>query len=267
MPTTEPAAQSDLFVVRVASLSEVGDRAENQDALACVQKDHLTCLIVSDGAGGHAGGELASRLVVDAVVDSFLRELTFSPRALQSYLQQASEHVAAGRRADGMADMSATVAVVLIDHDNHSALCGHLGDTRIYLFRAGRLQHVTKDHSMVQQFVDAGYLTADEMRTHPKRSVLFAAIGPTHEQLPIVSADPLALAPGDALLICTDGLWEWLSDDTIAACLAQSQTPDGWLAGLCEKAAASSQSTSRPRDNYSAQAVWFLSSTNQSTAP
>lgn len=267
MPTTDTTARSDLFEMRIASVSEVGDRAVNQDALACVHKDHLTCLIVSDGAGGHAGGEVASRMVVDAVVDSFLRELTFSPRALQSYLQQASDHVAAGRRAAATADMSATVAVVLIDQDNQSVICGHLGDTRIYLFRAGRLQQVTKDHSMVQQFVDAGYLSADQMRVHPKRSVLFAAIGPVHEQSPIVSADPIALVPGDALLICTDGLWEWLTDEELLVSLQQSHNPDEWLASLCKKAAANSQDAPRQRDNYSAQAVWFFSSINQSSAP
>ena len=267
MLTIEPITRSDLFGMRIASLSEVGDRAVNQDALACVHKDHLTCLIVSDGAGGHAGGEVASRLVVDAVVDSFLRELTFSQRAVQSYLQQASDHVAAGRCAATMSDMSATAAVVLIDQDNRTAICGHLGDTRIYLFRAGRLQQVTKDHSMVQQFVDAGYLTANQMRAHPKRSVLFAAIGPSHEQLPVVSADPITLMPGDALLICTDGLWEWLTDDDLLACLQQSHNPDEWLACLCETAAANSQGDPRERDNYSAQAVWFFSPTNYSSAP
>lgn len=254
------------LMLQLASVSEVGDRTTNQDALACAQKDHLTCLVVSDGAGGHAGGEVASRLVVDAVTDSFLRELSFSPRALQSYLQQATEHVGAGRRAAGMADMSATVAVVLIDHENATALYGHLGDTRIYLLRAGQVQHVTKDHSLVQQFVDAGYLSADKMRTHPQRSVLFAAIGPEHEQAPVVSTSPIALDDGDALLICTDGLWEWLTDDDILRCLAHARSPDEWLVSLCEQAAQCSGTVPRQRDNYSAQAVWFRTAPHLASA-
>lgn len=271
---TEHLIVAPPLLLQIATVSEVGDRTANQDALACAQKDHLTCLVVSDGAGGHAGGEVASRLVVEAITESFMRELSFSPRALQSYLQQATEQVAAGRRDSGLADMSATVAMVLIDQDNHSVLCGHLGDTRIYIFRAGRLHHVTKDHSLVQQFVDAGYLSADKIRTHPKRSILFAAIGPEHEQAPIISSEAITLSAGDALLLCTDGLWEWLSDDDILHCLQHSSDPKKWLAALCEQAerncnsngnSSGANEAARERDNYSAQAVWFLSSTNPSS--
>jgi serine/threonine protein phosphatase PrpC len=255
-------ARSAMLIVQMASLCEIGERSINQDALACAQRDHLTCLVVADGAGGHVGGEVASRLVVDAIIDSFLRELSFGPRALQSYLQRAAEAVAIARKETSLADMSATVAVVLIDQDNHCAVFGHLGDTRIYLFRAGTLHHVTKDHSLVQQFVDAGYVTADKMRTHPQRSVLFAAIGPQHDQAPIISTEPLALMAGDTLLICTDGLWEWLSDADMLECLQQSQCADDWLAALKAQAACNSKGVARSRDNYSAQAIWFVSSSD-----
>ena len=267
--TMHDTAQSAMMELHIASLCEIGERSINQDALACVQKDHLSCLVVADGAGGHLGGEVASRLVVEAITDSFLRELSFGPRALQSYLQRAADAVAAGREEKSLADMSATVAVVLIDQDNHCALFGHLGDTRIYLFRAGALHHVTKDHSLVQQFVDAGYVTADNMRTHPRRSVLFAAIGPQHDQPPIISTNPIALMAGDALLICTDGLWEWLSDADMLDSLRLSSTANDWLTALSGQAArnssSSSRSTVRPRDNYSAQAIWFVSPFDHST--
>lgn len=249
----------------MASLCEIGERSINQDALACAQKDHLTCLVVSDGAGGHLGGEVASRLVVDAIIDSFLRELSFGPRALQSYLQRAMDAVTTGRGEVKLADMSATVAVVMIDQDNHCALFGHLGDTRIYLFRAGALHHVTKDHSLVQQFVDAGYVATDKMRWHPQRSVLFAAIGPQHDQPPIISTGPIALSAGDALLICTDGLWEWLSDADMLAGLQQSSNANEWLAALNAQAARNSSTAARTRDNYTAQAVWFGSPIDHTT--
>lgn len=267
MTMHEAAHSADMLLLQIASLSEIGERSTNQDALACVQKDHLTCLVVSDGAGGHVGGEVASRLVVDAVTDSFLRELSFGPRALQSYLQQAARKVTEGRCEQRVADMSATVAVVLIDQDNHCALFGHLGDTRIYLFRDGALHTVTKDHSLVQQFVDAGYVTPDKVRSHPQRSVLFAAIGPDHDQPPTVSDDPVRLATGDALLICTDGMWEWLTDAQMLDCLQHARNVEQWLAALTEQAARTSRQTARQRDNYSAHAVWFFSSNNLVTSP
>ncbi|MDP9109808.1 MAG: protein phosphatase 2C domain-containing protein [Pseudomonadota bacterium] len=252
MPTAAP------LLLQFAELCETGDRAENQDALAHARHDNLACFVMSDGAGGHVGGEIASHLVVNAVIESFTQELSFSTRALQSYLDQAIAQVANGRRDARVADMSATVAVVLIDQDNACALWGHLGDTRIYFFRAGQPAQVTKDHSLVQQFVDAGYVQPEQARNHPQRSVLFAAIGPDGDNPPVVTPQAVGLTPGDAMLICTDGLWEWLSEQDMQYCLNDSDSAASWLAALQQMAADNSRSSVRQRDNFSAQAIWFL---------
>lgn len=251
------------LTLQFAELTDVGGRAANQDALACAQHDDLACFVVSDGAGGHVGGEVAAQLVVGAIRDSFVSELSFSKRALQSYLDQAIRRVAQGRRDTRVADMSATVAVVLIDQGNRCALWGHLGDTRVYLFRAGALVQVTKDHSVVQQFVDAGYVAADQMRSHPQRSVLFAAIGPDSDNPPVITPEPVAVYGGDALLICTDGLWEWLTEDDMLACLAAAHDAGAWLAALNALAARNSSHSERERDNFSAQAVRFIDTVAQ----
>lgn len=254
------------LALQFAELTDVGGRAANQDALGRAQRDGMACFVVSDGAGGHIGGEIASKLVVDAIIDSFLRELSFSQRALRSYLDQAIRQVAQGRQDSRVADMSATVAVVLIDQHNRCALWGHLGDTRVYLFRAARLMEVTKDHSLVQQFVDAGYVPADQMRNHPQRSVLFAAIGPDNDNPPVITPTPVALHEADALLICTDGLWEWLSESDMLACLAASTDAAQWLASMAARAHGNSSTSPRQRDNFSAQAIWFAPLPSQDRA-
>ena len=246
------------LALQFADLTDVGGRAANQDALASVQRDDLACFVVSDGAGGHIGGEVASKLVVDAIIESFSREQSFSQRALQSYLDQAIRQVAHGRQDARVADMSATVAVVMIDQGNACALWGHLGDTRVYLFRAGQLMQVTKDHSLVQQFVDAGYVAADQMRNHPQRSVLFAAIGPDGANPPVVTPAAVALQDGDAMLICTDGLWEWLAESDMLSCLVNSSDAGAWLNAMAGLAVANSTDSPRQRDNFSAQAIWFI---------
>lgn len=253
-----PGAITNALTLQFAELTDVGGRAQNQDALASAQRDDLACFVVSDGAGGHVGGEVASKLVVSAIIDSFLRELSFSQRALKSYLDQAIRQVAQGRRDARVADMSATVAVVLIDQDNCCALWGHLGDTRVYLFRAGQLVEVTKDHSLVQQFIDAGYVPADQIRSHPQRSVLFAAIGPDSDNPPAITPIPVEVRAGDALLICTDGMWEWLSEQDMLQCLDSSADADQWLAAMGTRAAENSRASARKRDNFSAQAIWFI---------
>ena len=246
------------LALQFAELTEVGGRAANQDALASAQRDGLACFVISDGAGGHVGGEVASQLVVGAILASFLHELSFSQRALQSYLDQSIRQVTQGRRDARVADMSATVAVVLVDQDNCCALWGHLGDTRVYLFRAGALLQVTKDHSLVQQFVDAGYVAADQMRSHPQRSVLFAAIGPESDNPPVITPAAVAVCDGDALLICTDGLWEWLSEQDMLACLSGAHNAGEWMAAMGTLAVKNSSESPRQRDNFSAQAIWFI---------
>lgn len=251
------------LVLQFAELTDVGGRAANQDALASVQRDDVACFVISDGAGGHIGGEVASKLVVDAVIESFLREQSFSVRALQSYLDQAIRQVAHGRLDSRVADMSATVAVVMIDQHNACALWGHLGDTRVYLFRAGQLMQVTKDHSLVQQFVDAGYVAADQMRNHPQRSVLFAAIGPDDANPPVITPAAVTLQDGDAMLICTDGLWEWLSEADMLSSLTDSPDAGAWLGAMARRAVTSSADSTRQRDNFSAQAIWFVAQSPQ----
>ncbi len=254
------------LALQFAELTDVGGRAANQDALGRAQRDGMACFVVSDGAGGHIGGEVASKLVVNAIIDSFLRELSFSQRALQSYLDQAIRQVAQGRQDSRVADMSATVAVVLIDQHNRCVLWGHLGDTRVYLFRANQLVEVTKDHSLVQQFVDAGYVPADQVRNHPQRSVLFAAIGPDSDNPPVITPAPVDLHEADAMLICTDGLWEWLSEPDMLECLSASPDVAHWLASMVARAHGNSNASPRQRDNFSAQAIWFVPHQNQDRA-
>ena len=249
-----------------AQISDVGGRTSNQDAVASAQQDGLACFVVSDGAGGHIGGEVASNIVVKTVIDSFLRELSFGVRALQSYVGQAIVRVAQGKVEERLADMSATVATVLIDQKNRYALWAHLGDTRVYLFRERTLHSMTKDHSLIQQFIDAGYSRPDQARTHPQRNVLFAAIGTEGDTSPAVTPDVIEIEDGDAFLICTDGFWEWITEDEMERTLATATDADDWLAGMCRIAATNSSASAKLRDNYSAQTLWVRERETQQPA-
>jgi serine/threonine protein phosphatase PrpC len=250
-------AHRDLALV-AAQMTGIGGRETNQDALGMTEQDSLACFVVSDGAGGHCGGEIAAKLVVHAVIDSFVRDLSFGSRALQSYIEEAIAKVAEGKAADAShAEMSATVAAVLIDRKNRSALWAHMGDTRVYLFRDRKVFSKTKDHSIVQQLVDAGYCKPEEARTHPQRSMLFAAIGAEGDTRPAISGDGLALEDGDALLICTDGLWEWLTEAEMEQALAEARSVDEWLGGIASVADANSAASPKPRDNFTAFALWL----------
>lgn len=156
------------------------------------------------------------------------------------------------------ADMRATVAVLLVDQASAEAVWAHLGDSRIYLLRGGAVHAVTRDHSLVQQLVDAGYVGSAALRTHPQRHVLLAAVGASSDGIGAVAAAAVRLQPGDALLLCTDGLWEWVDDAAMLAALPTSGRSQDWLDGLgaaAARSAAMAPAGAGARDNFSAYAI------------
>lgn len=250
--------ETDLLQIDSAQISAVGARASNQDALTCCKQDELVCFVMADGAGGHEGGEIASRLVIHAIAEKFMQEGSFSPRALRSYIEWAVIKVAIGKRTHPkQQSMSATMATLLIDQRNRSALWGHLGDTRIYMFRAGKVSAISKDHSLAQRFVDAGYAEYGNIRQHPQRSVLFAAIGAEGDTFPDITQEPVNVLDGDAFLLCTDGFWEWVQEADMETTLAQAQNCNEWLGMMNRIAERNVGASGKGRDNFSAFAIWL----------
>ncbi|MEN9868503.1 MAG: hypothetical protein RL748_4093 [Pseudomonadota bacterium] len=242
--------------VNRAQLTALGHRPSNQDALGCATQDGLMCFVMSDGTGGHSGGEVAARLVVEAILAQFMREASFGARALRSYIDCAIVKVAQNKKlSEKRRAMSATVATLVIDQINRCALWAHLGDTRVYMFRHNRLLHMTSDHSLAQRFVDAGYSRAEQIRTHPQRSVLYAAIGAEGDTFPEVTREAVDLIDGDAFLICTDGFWEWIVETQMEQALSQAQSSEEWLEKMNQIAAGNVLVSGKQRDNFSAYTV------------
>lgn len=238
-----------------ASISALGMRESNQDAIGDARKAGVACFVVADGAGGHAGGEVASRIAVESVIGSFVAEPAFGAGALLSCVDQANANVARDKeQSSGRQDMSTTVAALLVDEQAGRAVWAHLGDTRIYLFRDGRLLCVSKDHSLTQQLIEAGYASTGQLRTHPQRNILYAALGAGGDT-PAAVSDEIQVQPGDAFLICTDGLWEWVVEDDMERSLRAANGAEDWLAALCATAQTHATVSRKVRDNYSAYAV------------
>jgi serine/threonine protein phosphatase PrpC len=240
--------------ISVGTLSRVGARKQNEDACGFWVTEAGYCFVVSDGAGGHVGGAVASEIAVKAVLGDYAGTPGFSPEAVSRAIALAESNILAGRDGNKeLRDMTATIAVLMLDTQARNALYGHLGDTRIYSFRRGRARQLTRDHSLVQNLVDAGYVAPGDLRKHPERSVLLAALGIESEVTASLSERPIDVQEGDAFLICSDGLWEGMGEAEMEDALLRAHSVEEWLVMLESNVARNDKPN---QDNYTAVAVW-----------
>src|SRR6188472_1356908 len=185
--------------LRYAALSDVGRvRKDNQDSGFASR--HL--LVVADGVGGAARGDIASSTAVQA-----MRRLDAPPpadllEALAGAIHRAHDRIAELVEQDPALDGTSTTVTAAL-FDGHRVGLAHIGDSRGYLLRDGALSQLTTDHTFVQSLIDEGRITEDEARTHPHRNLILRAVDGVHETDPDLFY--IELAPGDRLLLCSDG--------------------------------------------------------------
>jgi serine/threonine protein phosphatase PrpC len=191
---------------------------ENQDSVLHVRIALGDLLIVADGTGEHSGGAIASRMVAEY----FYLHLAALPRdyPADSAIREAVERVnakivAAAAPGSPHPNMQSSVVVALLQQDAASihAWVGHIGDSRAYLLRAGRLHRLTTDHTAVQSLLDRNLITPDEALHHPDAAVLTRVLGQQPEVQIDLERHPLAI--GDTLLLCSDGLWRFVPEQDL----------------------------------------------------
>jgi protein phosphatase len=205
--------------LRYAALSDVGRvRRDNQDA--GYAGPHL--LVIADGVGGAARGDIASSTTV-----SELSRLDAAPgndmlSALAGAIHRSHDRIASLVTENPEIDGTSTTVTAAIFDGTHIGV-GHVGDSRGYLLRDGALSQLTTDHTFVQSLIDEGRITEDEARVHPHRNLILRAVDGVHEPEPDVFT--LEVAPGDRILLCSDGCSGVLSDEDLANLLGEG-TPD-----------------------------------------
>ncbi len=185
-------------------------RRRNEDAYAL----EPPLFAVADGMGGAQAGEVASRLAV-AVLRDFHDADALEPEArVAALVTEANHRIHERALADSsVSGMGTTITAALVDGD--TIVVAHVGDSRAYLLRGGDLEQLTQDHSLVADLVRSGQLTPAEAEAHPQRSVITRALGTDPEVEP--DTFTVRAAPGDVLLLCSDGLTTMLADSEIAA--------------------------------------------------
>jgi len=242
------------IVFETATLSAPGGRVDNEDALGYRMAKSSGCWALADGLGGHRGGEVASRLAVDAVISSFEENPSITEEALNTHLIRASRTVLDRQIAEPELTHMRTTLVTLIASPE-AAMWAHAGDSRLYWFRDGKIREQTKDDSVPQRLVDAGEITADQIRFHEDRSRLLNSLG-TREQ--VVAAHrqmPGPPAPGDAFLLASDGFWEGVTESEMEQDFGAAKSSEAWIGKMEARV---KQRAGADHDNYSAIAVRVL---------
>jgi serine/threonine protein phosphatase PrpC len=189
--------------------SRKGAREVNQDRIAYTYSRETLLLVIADGMGGHVGGEIAAQIAVRLFIERFQQEAKPILRNPLKFIQDTMlrAHAALGSYANqfSMLETPRTTCVTVVVQGG-VAYWGHVGDSRFYLMRQGRLIAATKDHSKVQYLVDQGIITPDEVISHPDRNKIFSCLGGSAE--PVIDLSRRTpLQNGDLLILCTDGLW------------------------------------------------------------
>ena len=214
-------------------------RDNNEDNMLVFPEQNL--FAVFDGMGGHAAGEVASAIAASEVKEFFSftgkdpeatgpfeadRQKSYDENRCVAAIKLANARIIEESEQDGSrTNMGTTAVLVHFVERNGSgprALVAHVGDSRVYLFRQGRLRQITVDHSLVEEYLRLGKITPEQVKTFPQRNVLLRALG--RRRVVEVEINALEAEPGDTFLVCSDGLPGMVTDEAMQAIL--QKTPD-----------------------------------------
>lgn len=233
--------------------SRRGSRKSNQDRIGYCYSRDAALMLVADGMGGHLHGEVAAQIALEYITETFRREANPGIGDPAAFLRQAliaAHHaIIAHARDRSLEEAPRTTCVACVVQD-HAACWAHAGDSRLYHIRNGRVVAQTRDHSLVQQLIDSGRIRAESVAAHPDRNRIFSCLG--SQGLPKLDVSPMtALAAGDTLLLCSDGLWNPLSPKIIGGAVQNS----GIMLAVPELLDEAERRAGRASDNLSAIAL------------
>ncbi len=244
--------------IEYAKVSAVGDREDNQDRAAIVVAEDAAIMLVFDGMGGHENGAQAAEIGLRIVQDEFMASNLplFDPQGFL-YTAMARAHDEVVKIGSDLAvdfRPRATCAVCLIQESG--SWWGHIGDSRIYHMRQGKLLKRSRDHSHVEVLIQEGAITEEEALDHPMRNFVECCIGGDAPVPDMSITRKMPLEPGDVLLACSDGLWSGTTDDEMAD---MATSPENSLAENLKALSVKALTTNAPySDNTTGTALQWI---------
>lgn len=249
----------------VSKANRLGNRKSNQDRMGVVETRHAILLVLADGLGGHAGGDIAAETVVNCAIRHFksVTQPIRNPSVLiNDIILRAQRDVLNLAAASDPPLQAKSTCVVCIVQDGF-AYWGHLGDSRLYVVRNKALLTRTRDHSRVEELFKQGLITEKEKSTHPDKNLITRCIGSENQRPQPSLSRALPLQLGDVILLCSDGLWSPLTDKDILKGVQKKNFDDA-----IEDLASEAEETSYPQsDNISVVALrWLTDMAKKNTA-
>lgn len=238
----------------VGAATDAGNvRGHNEDLIYVpdelnTEQDGVVLLAVADGMGGHEGGEVAAKIAIDSLLQRFSEDTDDIVLVLKQAYRNANQSIFEDGAAKGEHNIMGTTLVTAVIHDDDLTV-GNVGDSRAYLLRAGRLNQITTDHSLVAEQVRMGVMTQDEARASTHKNIVTRAIG--YRERVDIDIFEIKLLPEDRLLLSSDGIHDYL-DDAEMADVISSMEPEPAIRELISRALGAGST-----DNVSAICAWM----------
>ena len=206
--------------MKLFGLTDIGLTRKINEDYYYISKDGLPLLCVADGVGGLNAGEIASYMSVSSVVSVLCRKnAAFGRETMAEAFKHANDTVnEMAQKNRELHDMGTTLSCAWFS--GGQVCIGHVGDSRIYLYRDGKLEKISKDHSFVEELVDAGTITREQAKNHPKRNIITRCIGAEEKIDPQIEVLPYG--KDDIWLLCSDGLTNYVDDAEIESVLSKT---------------------------------------------
>ena len=227
----------------ISYISEQGGRPVNEDSIVVEHIRENILLSIADGLGAHGGGDIASKIASDVAKEEYMKIAKPKPKDIHKIFQDIDDAIVAKQTDD--LKMKTTLACVLCKYKWIYA--AHLGDTRIYTFKNNEETYLTVDHSFAYEEVMKNHGTLDDIRKNPNRHILNAALGVGKIRPPDIFKQKIR--DNLAILICSDGFWEFVNEDDMLDTLKNTKSSNKWLEEMLK---CHSEKADIFNDNYSA---------------
>lgn len=239
-----------------AVISHKGGRDVNQDYAAFSKSTEGGCWVLADGLGGHQAGEIAAKLAVDTLLQEF--QQNYDSQWMQAGIEKAQAALQL-QQESGSIYRSMRTTLVALACKKDQATWAHVGDSRLYHLREGKILSQTKDHSVCQALVNAGEITISDIRFHEDRNRLYRVLGSEGHVRATIQKEEIRIQPGDAFFLCSDGFWEYVTEEEIESTRMRASAPFEWLQMM---ESILQERISEKNDNYSGIVVFVCDEKN-----